>query len=168
MMSTTFLSERMTKYFEESWIEKELPKLSDKRYHFIETRQCGVPRSGFWNIILKGNKWAKFSCFHFELRWDEHKYFTDANEIRINVHLESKEPKSFFEKRGCTFGGEGAPNTIKEVNGMKLDASVIPDFSSEEKAIETVRRIIAALDSPAYQQCAEIADAYLRQMKKGK
>jgi hypothetical protein len=158
----------MAEYLEESRIEKELSELSNKRYRFIPTRKDGVPRSGFWNIILEGDKWDNFKCFHFELRWDEHKYFTDANEIRINVHLESKEPKSFFEKRGCTFGGEGAPNTIKEVNGMKLDASVIPDFSSEEKAIETVRRIIAALDSPAYQQCADIADACLHQMKKGK
>ena len=106
-MSTTFLSERMTKYFEESWIKEELSVLSNKHYHFLGKRKFGITRTGFWNIIPKGDKWDKFIHFHFELRWTG-EYFTEAPEITIRVHLESKantedrdkKAREYFENRG--------------------------------------------------------------------
>lgn len=173
-MSTTFLSYETTKYYEEMWIAHQLNELSKGKYWFLNKPLFGKRRSDWWSITFS-DEWENI-FFHFELRWNSKFSLTEAPNLNIRVHLESKfinektgkESREYFEEHGCIFGGKSAPNTIKEVNGAKLDASVIPDFSNEEKAKDTILKIIEVLNSPAYQQCADIADAYLQQMKNDK
>lgn len=173
-MSTTFLSDETTRYYEDMWIAYQLKALSKDRYCFLNDLTFGKSKKEWWSIT-SCDEWKNI-LFHFELKWGGGTSMTEASKLNIRVHLESKfineetdrASREYFEEHGCIFGGKNAPNTIKEVNGAKLDASVIPDFSDEEKAKDTIHKIIEVLDLPAYQQCADIADAYLHQMKKGK
>ena len=51
-------------------------------------------------------------------------------------------------------------------DGSKIKEFVIPDFSSEGTAIQTIKQIIAVLDSPAYQKCAKIIDEFISSLDK--
>jgi len=157
-MNGTFLSPDFLRFFEDCWIEEQLKILSNGKYVFLDNRQFGKPRKEFWRII-SNSSWEKIN-FHFELRWNGGTPITEAKKINIRIHLESKfisaeqdeKIKGFFKQYG-----EINRNTIKV-----QDRYVIPDFSTEETAIETIQHIIDVLNSEEFQKWADIADEYLK------
>lgn len=173
-MSTTFLSEDMARYYEDQWIAYQLKELSKGKYWFLNESQFGKCKNDFWSIV-SSKEWKECN-FHFELKWKEYAPMTKAEKLNIRVHLESKylgpqideKSRTFFSKKGAIISSNPSRiNTIEEVCGMKLDAAVEnPDFSSEEAAKKTIQEIIKILDSKAYQKCAAIADAFLREYQK--
>ncbi len=177
-MSTTFLSEKMARYFEDMWIEEQLKSISANRFErLLNKRKFGETNKSFWKII-SNSKWDDFN-FHFELGWSDNTPLSQvSNKIRVVVHLESqhikntdidKKARTFFAKNEVVFSDHPQrQNTIKEVSGMKLNGTVTPDFSSEEAAKKTIKEIIKILDSPAYKKCAEIADAFINELTNGK
>jgi hypothetical protein len=159
-MSSTFLSEETARYYEDMWIADQMKRLSDGKYWFLRKGK------NEWRSIIADENWDKI-YFHFEIRWSDGKPISQTTKINIRAHLESKfideeldrKARVFFEEQGCVISS----NTIKKVCGITLKEYVVPDFSNEETAIQTIMNIIAVLDSAGYQKCAEIADAFLKQ-----
>ena len=162
-MSITFLSEETTKNYDYQWFVEQLKELSNGRYCILRKDKKE------WYSIVSDKEWDRIK-FHFELRWKQGFYITEVSNINIRVHLESqyasdeidKMAREYFTKQKCIIVG----NTIKEINGNTLEISVTPDFSSEETAIQTIKQIIAVLDSPAYQKCAKIIDEFISSLDK--
>lgn len=169
-MSTTFLSEDTARYFEDQWIAHQLKEQSNGKYWFLNDSQFGKCKNDFWSIV-SNVEWKRIN-FHFELRWKDFAPMTRAEKLNIRIHLETKYidsqldeiARTFFSEMGAVISSNPSRiNTIEEVGGLKLDASVEnPDFSSEEAAKQTVERIIAILNSDPYQKCAAIANAFLQ------
>ena len=156
-MGTAISSEATTKSFDNQWIERQIKELSNGRYEVFEKS-----KNEFYSIISK-EEWKKI-IFHFELKWTPRSPISKTSNINIRVHLESKyitedldidrTARDYFAQHKCIIKG----NTIKKIDNKSLELSVIPDFSSEKTAQNTIKAIIKILDSDAYQQCAKIAD----------
>lgn len=163
-MSTTFLSEETTRYFEDQWIAHQLKELSNGRYWFLNESQFGICKKEFWSIV-SDEKWGDVS-FHFELKWKQGVPMTEASKLNIYIHLETKKgreelyqkAREYFKERGYVFKDDVKEGAFLAPDGSKLKESITPDFSSEETANNTIKEIIKILDSDAYQQCAKIAD----------
>lgn len=168
-MSTTFLSERTTHYYEEQWIARQLKKKSKEKYWFLNEPHFGTPRPGFWSIV-SDKKWSDIS-FHFELKWTEGIPMTEVSEINIVIHLETKEGKEekyqkarkYFEERGYRFKPDTKEGAVQDSGGSDIKESITPDFSSEEAANKTIDEIIEILESDPYQACAQIINDFIRE-----
>ena len=166
-MSSTFLSEETARYYEDMWIAYQLKNISSGKYWFLNVSQFGKCRKEWWSIV-SDEKWDKIH-FHFEIRWSDGKPTSQTSKINIRVHLESNSISEEFDRKARAFfmeQGEEAVisrNTIEKVCGITLKDYVVPDFSNEETAIQTIKNIITVLDSAGYQKCAKIADAFLKQ-----
>ena len=168
-MSTSFLSEDMTRYYEDQWIAHQLKELSNGRYWFLNESKFGYCRTKFWSIISV-KEWSDIS-FHFELSWKQGIPMTEAATINIPIHLETKsghedkyqKAREYFEARGYYFTGnkEGA---VHATDDSDLNVTIeSPDFSSEEAAKKTIQKIIKILESDPYQACAQIINDFIRE-----
>ena len=55
-MSTTFLSEETTRYYEDQWIARQLREQSENKYQFLNKPQFGTCRKRFWSIVSNDKK----------------------------------------------------------------------------------------------------------------
>lgn len=162
-MSITFFSEDTIRNYEFQWLEEHLKELSNGRYCILRKDKKE------WYSIISDKEWDRIK-FHFELRWKQGFYITEVSNINIRIHLESqyasdeidKMAREYLANNKCLIVG----NTFKEIDRQKLEQSVTPDFSSEGTAIQTIKQIIAVLDSPAYQKCAKIIDEFISSLDK--
>ena len=134
----------------------------------MKQRKFGETNKEFWRII-SNDLWDKIN-FHFELKLKgENPLSQTSKEIQVLVHLESQhkdnntdeKAREFFINNGARFKTK---NAIEEVCGMKLEGEFIANFTSEDAAKNTIHEIIRILDSPAYQKCAEIANAFISEL----
>ncbi|SEH48763.1 hypothetical protein [Ruminococcus flavefaciens] len=169
-MSTTFLSEDMTRYYEDMWIAHQLEALSNGKYRFLNNLEFGNYKNEFWSII-SADEWSNIS-FHFELNWKRGLPITNVSKINIPIHLETKKgheelyrkARECFEAQGYSFIGE-KEGAILASDNSKFHESITPDFSSEEAAKATIREIIKILDSESYQKCAHIINEFIREQQ---
>lgn len=171
-MSITFFSEETTRYYEDMWIAKQLKELSKGKYYFSNDQVFGKCKKGFWSII-SNEEWRDIS-FHFELSWTNGVPMSKVSKLNILIHLETKsgreelyiKARECFEKHGYIFKADAKEGAFLAPDGSKIKEFVIPDFSSEGTAIQTIKQIIAVLDSPAYQKCAKIIDEFISSLDK--
>jgi len=139
----------------ENWIEEKLKELSNGKFIFADKRQKGKYRREWWRIV-ENTKWNKI-LFHFELIWGGNTAITEAKKICIVAHLECQflKDKSLNEKIREKFD-------MPKGNTLPPKAEIIPDFSSEETAAETLMQIIRILNSEDFQKYADIANKLCR------
>jgi len=139
----------------ENWIEEKLKEFSKGKFMFADKRQKGKYRKEYWHIV-ETMKWNKI-LFHFELIWNGNTAITETKRIRIVTHLECQflKDKSLNEKIREKFN-------MPKGNTLPPKSEIIPDFSSEKTAAETLMQIIRILNSEDFQKYADIANRLCR------
>ncbi|MCQ2417419.1 MAG: hypothetical protein MJ071_06370 [Oscillospiraceae bacterium] len=171
-MNTTFLSEETTRYYEDMWVANQLKELSKGKYYFSNDQVFGKCKKEFWSII-SNESWRNIS-FHFELSWKHGVPMTKADSLNILIHLETKKgheklyhkARESFESQGYVFKPDAKEGAFLAPDGSELKVPVTPDFSSEETAKQTIKQIIAVLESPAYQKCTKTVDEFISSLEK--
>ncbi|MBR1555817.1 MAG: hypothetical protein IJ644_10585 [Oscillospiraceae bacterium] len=143
------------------WFEENFFLSSDR------LERLGCSYGNFWQIVRSGMSspqereasWSRWN-FHFEVLWPDADQLFDVNQIYVEAHLEmlnpeemsprQKEIRRIFEHNDLIPHGK---------NGVIYSEIVPADFSSENRALETIWRIIKVLqEDSGFQRCAKLAD----------
>lgn len=109
----------------------------------------------YWQIV-QDEKWQKIG-FHFELVWEG--YFIKKGVLGLHIHLERVDGKIAPEIRDLFHISDEKERGVK----YPLDKTDIEcDFSSEQLADETIKRIVEATKQGKFAEYAMLANEYIK------